>query len=649
MSYENYSNALSAGRKEYRARVLKGGYPYLPVLEEILSFTNVEYEVNLGVCEVPLELIVGTKTKGRTNSFAANFMPLLDASSEFAGKWIRLYTTLEEEGLRDPVKVYEFMNRFYVQEGNKRVSILKYLNAYSVPCSVIRIVPKRSETKENEIYYEFLDFYEVTGLNTVYFSEKGRFAQLLEQIGTPKGEQWSYDDRMEFESVYFHFRNAFESKGGNRLPITVGDAFLAFLTVFGYQETLQKTEQEIKKDLAKVWDEFLVLTKEESIELLMDPPKEEVSHNLYRNLLNLVMPENANKVRIAFLYEKDHRTSSWTYSHELGRLYLDNVFPGQVETKAYENIIAGENDLERMEQAIKDGYNVLFTTTPVMIPASLKIAANHPDVKILNCSLNISHPTLRTYYARMYEAKFLAGAIAGSMTTTNKIGYIADYPIYGMAANINAFALGARMVNPHARVYLDWRTLKDRPARITDDPEINYIMDQDMTSPGKTTRHFGLYCISGETPDNLAMTTWHWGKLYEKIVRIILNGTWKEETDAVDNKAINYWWGMSAGVVDLICSQDLPQGTQRLVSLLRNNICSDALTPFYGELLTQDGTVMNKSDQVIPPRDIITMDWLAENVVGSIPSISDLTEEAQAVTRMQGLGKTKESESGSRE
>lgn len=187
MSYENYSNALNAGRKEYRTRLLKGGYPYLPVLEEILSYTKVEYEVSLGVCEVPLELIVGTKTKGRTNSFAANFMPLLDASSEFAGKWIRLYTTLEEEGLRDPVKVYEFMNRFYVQEGNKRVSILKYLNAYSVPCSVIRIVPKRTDTKENEIYYEFLDFYEVTGINTVYFSETGRFNKLLEQIGTPKG------------------------------------------------------------------------------------------------------------------------------------------------------------------------------------------------------------------------------------------------------------------------------------------------------------------------------------------------------------------------------------------------------------------------------------------------------------------------------
>lgn len=97
-----------------------------------------------------------------------------------------MYTMLEEEGLRDPVKVYEFMNRFYVQEGNKRVSILKFLNAYSIPCSVIRIVPKRTDARENEIYYEFLDFYDITGLNNVNFSEKGRFAKLLAQVGTPK-------------------------------------------------------------------------------------------------------------------------------------------------------------------------------------------------------------------------------------------------------------------------------------------------------------------------------------------------------------------------------------------------------------------------------------------------------------------------------
>ena len=639
MSYEEYSNALKAGQKEYRARLQKGNYPYLPVLDEILSYVQTEYETNLGTCEVPLELIVGTKTKGRTNSFAANFMPLLGTGSEFASKWIALCSSLKEEGLREPVKVYEFMNRFYALEGNKRVSVLKYLDAYSVPCTVTRIVPKRSDSKENKLYYEFLDFYAVAGVNYIYFSELGRFAQLLEEIGTPAGEIWTADDRREFESIYVRFRRAFEAEGGKKLPITVGDALLAFITVFGYQETKEKSAQEMKKDLSKIWGEFRVLTEEESVELLMDPPKENASPNLYKNLLNLILPDNANKVKIAFLYEKTHRTSGWTYSHELGRLYLENVFPGQAETTAFENVVAGENDLELMEQVVKDGYNVIFATSPVMIPASLKIAAKYPDVKILNCSLNTSHPTLRTYYARMYEAKFLAGVIAGSMTTTNKIGYIADYPIYGMAASINAFAIGARMVNPHAKVYLDWSTLKDRDVEIANNPEIDYIMGKDMTTPDNTYRHFGLYDINGETPANLAMTTWHWGKLYEKIVRIILNGTWKDDAAVTESRAINYWWGMSAGVVDLIYSRNLPKGTKRLVDLLHHNICADILKPFSGDIVAQDGTIRNESDLVIPPKEIITMDWLTDNVEGSIPSVSELTEAALAVTKWQGLNK----------
>ena len=327
MSYDEYSNAYKIAQKDYRAHVQKGDYPYLPALDEILSYVKVEYEVSIGTCEIPLDLIVGTRTKGRTNAFASNFMPLLSPGSEFAGKWIQLCASLKEEGLRDSVKVYEFMNRFYVLEGNKRVSVLKYLDAYSVPCSVIRVVPGRTDAKENKIYYEFMDFYEVTGLNTITFSETGRFANFLKQTGTPEGGKWTSEDRLEFESVYTHFRKAFEAKGGRKLPITLGDALLTFITVFGYQDTKKKTTQEMKKDLARIWDEFLVLTQEQSVEPLLDPPREDVSPNLYKNLLNLILPENAKKVKIAFLYEKSHRTSKWAYSHELGRLYLENVFP----------------------------------------------------------------------------------------------------------------------------------------------------------------------------------------------------------------------------------------------------------------------------------------------------------------------------------
>ncbi len=633
MSYEEYTTALKAGQKEYRSRLQNGEYPYLPILDEILSYTNVEYEVSLGLCEVNIEQIVGTKTKGRTNAFAHNFMPLLGSHTEFAAKWIDLCTSLQEEGMRDPIKVCEFMNRFYVVEGNKRVSVLKYLDAYSVPCNVTRVVPKRTDTKENRLYYEFLDFYAVTGVNYLSFSEEGRYAKLLKRIGTSNDEKWTAEEQIEFRSVYTRFRKAFEAKGGGKLPITVGDAMLAYITVYGYEDSKNKLATDMKADLSKIWDEFLVLTEEQSVELLMEPPKP--TKNTYKNLLNLILPDNSAPLKIAFFFEKTPKESSWSYSHELGRMYLENVFPGQVETAAFSNVLPGENDQEMMEAAIKDGYSMIFATAPTMLPASLKIAANYPDVKILNCSLNISHPTIRTYYARMYEAKFLAGAIAGSMSSSGKIGYLANYPIFGMAASINAFALGARMVNANARIYLDWTTLKDRKPEITKDPDIHYIIDQDMITPVSASRHFGLYRVNGANPDNLAMTTWHWGKLYEKIVRIVLNGTWKN-VDA-GTRAINYWWGMSAGVVDLIYSQDLPHSTKRLVELLKNDICSDTFIPFSGELYDQNGVLMNDKESSLAPEDIITMNWLSDNVEGFIPLLGELTEEAQAVTQFQGL------------
>lgn len=95
-------------------------------------------------------------------------------------------------------------------------------------------------------------------------------------------------------------------------------------------------------------------------------------------------------------------------------------------------------------EAISSGCNLIFTTTPAFVQASVKAAIAHPETRILSCSLNTSHRYIRTYYSRMHEAKFLMGAIAGAMADNNRLAYIADYPIYGSIANINAFALGAK-------------------------------------------------------------------------------------------------------------------------------------------------------------------------------------------------------------
>ena len=119
---EQYSRAQKRGRKSYKSCILRGRYPYPQVLDEILEESMTAGQVELGLAEIPLDQIVGTKTEGRRTSFSADFMPLLDVDTEFATKWIDLCEAhLGDEGIRDPVICYEYLGRFYVQEGNKRV------------------------------------------------------------------------------------------------------------------------------------------------------------------------------------------------------------------------------------------------------------------------------------------------------------------------------------------------------------------------------------------------------------------------------------------------------------------------------------------------------------------------------------------------
>ena len=152
---EQYNKALKLGQKEYKARVVRGGYPYLQVLDEILDDSMVAGRVNLGVIEIPTDRSVGTKIEGRQNAFASNFMPLLEAGTEFAYKWGNLYKSQIEEGIRDPIRVYEYLNKYYVLEGNKRASVLKYLKSPVIQADVIRKIPRRSEEPEIRLYYEY--------------------------------------------------------------------------------------------------------------------------------------------------------------------------------------------------------------------------------------------------------------------------------------------------------------------------------------------------------------------------------------------------------------------------------------------------------------------------------------------------------------
>ena len=635
MGREDYSKAFKAGKKDYQARMLRGIRPTLQILDDILPEKGSYSEVQLGLVQIPTEQIVGTKTVARSNSFAGNFMPILRESSEFAVKWESLSDIHMKEGIRDPIKAYEYMNKFYVEEGNKRVSVMKYFGAVSIPGNVTRIIPKRTEETENKIYYEFLDFYQAVPINYIWFSQEGSFAQLQEAVGKKPGEVWTEEERLLFSSVYSRFASEFRARGGRKLAITPADAFLAFITLYGYDEIEQKTTDELRELVVKSWEEFELLEEKPGIDLKMKPNRKKKKIPL----LNILFSASTPKLKIAFIHEKRLETSGWTYAHELGRLYLEQTFPEEVSTLCYENGTQ-ENVEELINDAIDKGCNLIFTTSPPFVQASVKAAIANPRIRILNCSLNTSHRYIRTYYSRMHEAKFLMGAIAGAMADNNRMTYIADYPIYGSIANINAFALGAKMLNPRAEVYLEWSTKKDvdieEKIRATGS---SCVSGRDMVIPEEASRYFGIYYMDKDSPKNLAMPLYHWGKFYEQLIRTIMDGTWKYDDNPSTTKAINYWWGMAEGVVDVVCSKHLPVETRRLIELLKSTISSGEFNPFSGILFSQTGMANTEPDRIMLPEEIMTMDWLANNVIGSIPAKTELIELAVPVIKHQCVKK----------
>ena len=633
MASADYEKALKMGQKKFRERTSRGKYPYLPVLDDILAQTDIETRTKLGTIDIPLELIVGTSTEGRTTSFASNFMPLLDDRTEFSVKWSNLCESMIAEGQRDAIIAFEFMGRYYVVEGNKRVSVSKYLGAVSVLGNVTRIVPKRSDDPENILYYEYLDFYNNTQINYVWFSQTGSYKKLLSHINT-KEKTWSDDDRRYFRSAWLAFNKVFDALDGKKLPCTAADAYLTYIQIFGSSSLLDDSSAKIKNNMRRIWDEFLLIDKDNSIALLMTPNESTPKKSILEKLLS----NDPEHLKVAFIHHKTAETSAWTYSHELGRAHLEQVFGDSITTCCFDDVEPGSDARNAIEHAINDGYDVIFTTTPEFMNDSLKMAVSHPKVRILNCSVNTPHRYIRTYYGRMYEAKFLCGVLAGILCQNDKIGYIADYPVYGMATNINAFAIGVKMTNPKAKIYLEWSKLKDHdPYQKFREEEIVIISNKEMVALNNKDRAFGLYAYKDGIKTNLALPIWHWGVFYEKIIQSILNGSWNLDDESDELQALNYWWGMSAGVIDHVYSDKIPGQTINLVELLKANICANKFVPFTGPLYDQEGVLRCKDGEILPPEDAIIMDWLLDNIIGRFPTIDEFIDDARNVIKYYGI------------
>ena len=639
MSMEEYKSALKAGQKDYRAHVARGQNPYLPVLDDILVNVEIVATEPLGLVNMPSESIVGTKTSGRHTAFAPNFMPLLDEDTEFATKWSVLCNAHLDEGIRNPVTAYEFLNQFYIEEGNKRVSVLKHFDSASIPGTVTRLIPARNDSLENRIYYEFLDFYKLSKVNIVQFSRLGSYAKLQKLVCQAPGEEWTADDRKNFNALHTKFRKQFRALGGAQLPLTVGDALLVYLSVYRYTDACDATPAQIKANLSKMWDEITVLTKDQAVEVVLEPQTEAASPlaKPLSGLSKLNIFTRPSELRVTFIHEYNEAVSAWVRAHEKGRDALANTFGDRVILSSRENVDPGVDAEQVLEEVAHDGADVVFTTSVRMHTACLKVAAQHPKTKFLNCSLNAPHPLVRTYYPRTYEATYILGMLAGILSPTNVVGYVAPNPVYGIPAAVNAYAQGLRSVRPEGRVLLRWACLPDpeHPLSFSDREDVTLYYARDSREAPDSHRDYGL-CqrLPNGVIRPLGLPEWRWDVFYTEIIRSILNGSW----DAADTgKAINYWWGMKSGAVGIRYSHGLPGGSLQLLGLMETQLHGGLLTIFPAQVYGQKHLLHSPQKVVYTPKELMMMDWLDECVEGSLPSYDQLDVKTRALAEICGL------------
>ena len=638
MSMEHYKAAARAGKKDLQNRTAQKLPTQMPALDTILEHVDISGEVPLGLVDIPTELIIGTKTYGRSSSFAPNFMPILGEGTEFAAKWSALCDAHLQEGIREPIVAYEYMNQYYVQEGNKRVSVLKYFGAISVPGYVTRIIPAREDTKESRIYYEFLDFYKLSKVNDVHFSRLGGYAKLQTLVCKASGESWTDDDRLSFSAFYTMFRQQFLALGGGGLNLTAGDAMLVYLSVYRYADACESTPSQVKQNLEKLWDEVKVLTEPQAVALSLEP-KQGPGEPLLAKLNIFTKP---SELKVVFLHEHNAENSAWVRAHDKGIEALQQAFPDRVFITRKENIEPEVDAEQVLEDVAHDNADVVFTSSARMHTACLKVAAQHPKTRILNCSLNAPHPLVRTYYPRTYEVTYLLGMLAGVMARTDRVGYVAANPVYGIPAAVNAYAQGLKTVRPDAKVVLRWACLPDpaHPLDFSDRPDVEIFYARDNREPEGTHRDYGLCRRQPDgTLQPLGLPVWRWDTFYTEIIRSIFDGAW--DNDAAGARAVNYWWGMRSGAEEIDYSKDLPAGTLQLLDLMEKMLSENDLRIFPEDLYAQGHVLHSPEAVVYSPKELMEMDWLDECVEGALPHYDELDVKTHTLMAINGLNTLK--------
>ena len=330
---------------------------------------------------------------------------------------------------------------------------------------------------------------------------------------------------------------------------------------------------------------------------------------------------SAKEMNVGFVYVSPIGDGGWSYAHDQGRLEVEKL--DGVKTSFVESVNEGPDSERVILNMARKGYDVVFATSFGYMDPMLKVAKQFPDVTFMHCSGFKQHDNMGNYFGRMYQARYLSGMVAGAMTKSNVMGYVAAFPIPEVIRGINAFTLGAQSVNPDVTVRVVWTKTWFDPA--TEKEAAKSLLDvgadviaqhQDSPGPQEAAEEKGVYSV-GYNSDmskfapkaHLTAPVFNWAPIYVEAVKQVQAGTWKPEA---------IWSGLEAGIVDLAPMGDMVPANIKEKVMAKKAAIIGGEKVFVGPIKDQDGKERVAAGAAMPDGDMLGMTWFVQGVVGTL-------------------------------
>jgi simple sugar transport system substrate-binding protein len=339
------------------------------------------------------------------------------------------------------------------------------------------------------------------------------------------------------------------------------------------------------------------------------------------------------QVKVGFVYLTTPGDHGWTYAHEVGRQKVVEHFGDKVVTTYIENVPEGPDAARVIRDLAKQGNDIIFTTSFGYMDPTLKVAKEFPDVKFEHVTGYKRAANMATGNIRFYEGRYVQGVVAGLMTKSNKIGYIASFPIPEVIQGINAFGLGLRSVNKDAEVSVIWVNSWYDPVKEADAAKVHIaegadILAQHTDSPAmlQTAEKAGVHGF-GQSSNmkafapkaQLFSAVNNWGPYYVRKIQALIDGSWSTG-EGPDHWAGNTWSGMADDFLVLSAFENMPDDVATAATKAAADIKSGANKIFTGPIVDNTGVEKVPAGKTLNDGELFTtLDYYVDGIAGKIP------------------------------